>query len=119
MIESKKKLILSINKKINSSVEKINSVAKLVRKLRVDKAMIQLLFNRRKVAIKLRDLLKSALANARNNYHLNIRSLVVYKINIGKAVTKKKSRFRAKGKLNIIKKYNSIVTIILKKIDNK
>ena len=59
------------------SDQKLNLLAQQIRGLKVDKAMAELEFSRKRAAVDVLKLLKSAVANADNNHNLDIDSLIV------------------------------------------
>ena len=76
---------------------------------------------KKKVAEDIKKTVKSAIANAENNYQYDIDNLYVKEAFVGKSIVMKRFRPRAKGRAAPIKKPYSRVTIILeeKKGDNK
>ena len=57
--------------------------------------------------------IKSAIANAENNYQYDVDNLYVKEAYVGKSIVMKRFRPRAKGRAAAIKKPYSRVTIIL------
>ena len=104
---------IATDKLVKSSVQKLNIIANLIRKEDVDKAMLQLDFCKRVASKILKNILKSAIANAQNNFGLDIDKLYVKEVKIGKSLTLKRSMFRARGRIDKIVKPFSKVTIIL------
>ena len=80
---------------------------------KVDIAIRDLEFTRKKVAEDIKKTVKSAIANAENNYQYDIDNLYVKEAYIGKSIVMKRFRPRAKGRASPIKKPFSRVTIIL------
>lgn len=104
---------IATDKLVKSSVQKLNIIANLIRKEDVDKAMLQLDFCKRVASKTLKNILKSAIANAQNNFGLDIDKLYVKEVKIGKSLTLKRSMVRARGRIDKIVKPFSKVTIIL------
>ena len=106
--------ICASGKNIKSSVQKINLVASLIRNQRVDRAIVVLSFCRKKSSIILDKILKSAMANAQNNYGVDTSSLYISSIFVGKGISVKRFSARAKGKADKIIKHYSKIKIVLK-----
>ncbi len=104
---------IATDKLVKSSVQKLNIIAELIRRENVNKAMLQLDFCKRAASKPLKKILKSAIANSQNDFGLDIDKLYVKEVRIGKSLTLKRSRFRARGRINRIVKPFSKVTIVL------
>lgn len=104
---------IATDKLVKSSVQKLNIIADLIRKEDIDKAMLQLDFCKRAASKPLKNILKSAIANAQNNFGLDIDKLYVKEVKIGKSLTLKRSMVRARGRIDRIIKPFSKVTIVL------
>ena len=117
----KNNIIKSINKNVRSVARKANLVLKFIKGKKADVALRDLEFTRKKVAVDIKKTVKSAIANAENNYQYDIDNLYVKEAFVGKSIVMKRFRPRAKGRAAPIKKPYSRVTIILeeKKGDNK
>ena len=112
MIE-KDNLIKAVNKNVRSGSRKANLILNFIKGKKVDVAIRDLEFTRKKVAEDIRKTVKSAIANAENNYQYDIDNLYVKEAYIGKSIVMKRFRPRAKGRASPIKKPFSRVTIIL------
>ncbi len=112
MIE-KDNLIKAVNKNVRSGSRKANLILNFIKGKKVDVAIRDLEFTRKKVAEDIKKTVKSAVANAENNYQYDIDNLYVKEAYIGKSIVMKRFRPRAKGKASPIKKPFSRVTIIL------
>ena len=95
---------------------KARLVADLIRGKSVEKAQTILNFTIKKAAPPLLKLLNSAMANARNNFHLDEKNLYVSKITIDQGPTYKRWRARARGNAEEIKKRTSHVSLVLDEI---
>lgn len=104
-------------KYIKTSVQKLNYVAKVIRKQPVEIALNQLTFSKQRVARDVKKCLLSAIANAENNHNLDIDRLVVERVEVGKAFTMKRFRARARGRGAKILKPFSNLRIILEEKD--
>ena len=100
-------------KAVKGSPQKVNLVAAMIRRSRVQKALDILTFTRKRVAQPMRELLNSAIANAENNHEMDVDSLVVKEVLVGKAFVLKRSMPRAKGRGSRILKPSSKITIVL------
>jgi len=101
---------------VKSSVQKINLVADLIRGRRASAALLELDYCKKQVAKQMKKVLNSVMANSQNNYGFDIDSLVISEIRVGKSITLKRSRTRAKGRINKILKPFSKITIVLKEV---
>lgn len=102
------------NVAVKASVQKVNLVADLIRGLGVQNAFYQLKFCRRKALAKvIYDVLHSAVANAENNFGLNIDTLYVKSVWVGKAFTLKRGMPVSKGRSHRISKPFSMLKIIV------
>jgi large subunit ribosomal protein L22 len=104
----------AVLRKLRISPQKLNLVAQQIRGKKVDKADTVLKFSNKRAAIDVLKTLRSAVANAENNYGLDIDSLVVSEAYVGQSITMKRFQPRAKGRAGKIKKYFSHLTIVLK-----
>ena len=100
-------------KYIKGSVYKLNNVARLIRNLSVMNAEMQLAFCDKRVAVIVRKLLKSAIANAANNFKIDKSNLVVAKVDTGKSFVLKRSMPRGRGRSSRIEKRYSNIRIVL------
>lgn len=96
------------------SPQKLNLVAGLIRGKKVDKAMADLTFSKKRIAIDVRKCLQSAVANAENNHGLDVDNLIVAEAWVGKNITLKRGRPRARGRFGKIMKPFAEITIKLR-----
>lgn len=101
-------------KMLRTGQQKLNIVAEMIRGMKAEQALAQLTFSKRRIAIEVKKCLQSAIANAENNYNMNVDDLFVAEAFTGKAMTMKRFRARAKGRGAKILKPFSNITIILK-----
>ena len=106
-------------KSIRTSGQKLNLVAKSIRGCNIKVAIDQLTFSKKRVSREVLKVLNSAIANAENNFGLDIDKLVVSEAYVGKSIVMKRFRPRAKGRAAPIKKPFSRITIILEEKQNK
>ncbi len=102
---------------IRISPQKLNLVAQSIRGLKVDKALNELEFSPKRIALDVRKCLQSAIANAENNHNLDIDSLVVSEAFVGKGLVMKRMNTRARGRGARIEKPFSNLTIIVKETE--
>ncbi len=102
---------------IRTSPQKLNLVAQAIRGMKVEKALSELDFSRKRVAKDVKKVLESAIANAENNHDLDIDSLVVEQAFVGKNLVMKRWRPRARGRAGKILKPFAEVTIVLKELE--
>ena len=100
-------------KYIKGSCYKLNDVANLIRNLSVIEADMQLAFCERRVAVIVRKLLKSAIANAENNFKISRDRLQIARIDTGKSFVLKRSMPRGRGRMSRIEKRYSNLRIVL------
>lgn len=98
------------------SGQKLNLLAQQIRGLKVDKAMAELEFSRKRAAGDVLKLLKSAVANADNNHSLDIDSLIVAEAHVGKNLVMKRMHARARGRGVRVEKQFSQLTIVLRDV---
>ena len=117
----KSNLIKAINKNVRSGARKANLVLNFIKGKKADIAIRDLEFTRKKVAEDIKKTVKSAVANAENNYQYDIDNLYIKEAYAGKSIVMMRFRPRAKGRASAIKKPFSRVTIILeeKKTENR
>ncbi|MEM6413570.1 MAG: 50S ribosomal protein L22 [Pseudomonadota bacterium] len=102
---------------IKTSPQKLNLVAQMIRGKRVEKAMADLTFSRKRVAQDVKKVLESAVANAENNHDLDIDSLVVDQAFVGKNLVLKRWRPRGRGRVGRLMKPFAEITIIVKEVE--
>ena len=86
---------------------------------KVDIAIRDLSFTRKRIASDIKKTVQSAIANAENNFQYDIDNLFIKEAYVGKSIVLKRFRPRAKGRASAIKKPYSNVTIILSEKINK
>ena len=104
---------------IRTSQLKLSNITRLIVNQRVNKAVEQLKFSNKRVSQNVLKVLNSAIANAENNKQLDIDNLYVKEAYVGKSLSMKRFRPRAKGRASSILKPFSKLTIILEERINK
>ena len=105
---------LAVGTQIRGSAQKLNLVAALIRGRKVEDALNVLAFSKRAMAVDVRKVLASAIANAENNHNLDVDALVVAEASVGKAFTMKRFHARGRGKSTRILKPFSRVRIVVR-----
>ncbi|WP_062763040.1 50S ribosomal protein L22 [Falsirhodobacter sp. alg1] len=99
---------------LRTSPQKLNLVAALIRGKKVDKAMADLTFSKKRISQDVLKCLQSAVANAENNHGLDVDELIVAEAYCGKNITLKRGRPRARGRFGKIMKPFSELTILVR-----
>lgn len=89
------------------SPRKLNLVAASIRNMKVSEALVQLTFSKRRIASDVKKCLRSAVANAENNFGMDIDSLVVTSATVGKALVMKRMQVKGRGRAGKILKFFS------------
>jgi large subunit ribosomal protein L22 len=106
----------AVARMLRTSPQKLNLVAGLIRGKKVDKALADLTFSKRRIAGDVKKALQSAIANAENNHGLDVDSLVVAEAWVGKNLVMKRGRPRARGRFGKIMKPFSEITIKVRQV---
>jgi large subunit ribosomal protein L22 len=99
---------------IKGSAQKLNLVAQLIRGRKVEDALNVLTFSKKAMAVDVRKVLASAIANAENNHNLDVDSLIVAEASVGKSISMKRFHARARGKSSRIVKPFSRIRIVVR-----
>ncbi|RLJ40746.1 LSU ribosomal protein L22P [Litoreibacter meonggei] len=101
---------------LRTSPQKLNLVAQLIRGKKVDKALSDLTFSKKRISDDVKKCLQSAIANAENNHNLDVDDLIVAEAYVGKNLTMKRGRPRARGRFGKIVKPFSELTILVRQV---
>jgi len=104
---------------LRTSPQKLNLVAALIRGKSVDKALTDLTFSKKRVAQDVKKCLQSAIANAENNHNLDVDELIVAEAYVGKNLTMKRGRPRARGRFGKIIKPFAEITIKVRQVEEQ
>jgi len=104
---------------LRTSPQKLNLVAQLIRGKKVDKALTDLTFSKKRIAEDVKKCLQSAIANAENNHNLDVDELIVAEAYVGKNLIMKRGRPRARGRYGKIMKPFSELTIKVRQIEEQ
>jgi large subunit ribosomal protein L22 len=105
---------IAYGKMIRTSTQKINLVAESIRGKSCESALNDLTFSTRRIAVEVKKVLQSAIANAENNQQLDIDRLYVAQASAGRAFVMKRWRPRARGRTGKILKPFSNLTIVVR-----
>jgi large subunit ribosomal protein L22 len=106
-----------VTRLLRISPQKLNLVAASIRGKKVDKALADLTFSRKRIAADVKKTLESAIANAENNHDLDVDDLVVSQAYVGKNLVMKRWRARARGRVGRIEKSFSQLTVIVTQVE--
>ncbi len=107
------KLVKASQKVVKSSPVKVMRVTKNITGLKVSEALKLLQFSKIKISTTVRALVYSAMSNAENNHNMDVDSLFIKEINVGRAFALKRFAARGRGKSSRILKTYSNITVIL------
>ncbi len=99
------------------SPQKLNLLAQLIRGKKVETALADLEFSRKRISVEVKKALESAIANAENNHELDVDDLIVSEAYVGKAMVMKRFSPRARGRAGRIEKPFSNLTIIVREVE--
>ncbi len=107
----------AVTRLIRVSPQKLNLVAQLIRGKKVDRALADLTFSRKRIAKDVKKTLESAIANAENNHDLDVDALVVSEAYVGKNIVMKRIQARARGRAARILKPFSQMTVVVRQVE--
>ena len=107
----------AVTRLIRVSPQKLNLVAQLIRGKKVDRALADLTFSRKRIAKDVKKTLESAIANAANNHDLDVDALVVSEAYVGKNIVMKRIQARARGRASRILKPFSQMTVVVRQVE--
>ena len=106
----------AVARMLRISPQKLNLLAQLIRGKKVDRALADLQFSRKRAAVDVKKVLESAIANAENNHSLDVDDLVVAEAHVGKALVMKRFSPRARGRAGRIEKPFANITIVVREV---
>ena len=104
---------------LRTSPQKLNLVAGLIRGKKVEQALTDLTFSKKRISDDVKKCLQSAIANAENNHQLDVDVLVVAEAYCGKNLIMKRGRPRARGRFGKIIKPFSEITIVVRQVEEQ
>lgn len=110
---------MAMAKYLRTSPQKLNLVCQTIRGKDAGKALVDLEFNNRRIAEDVRKVLQSAVANAENNHGLDVDRLYVAEAFVGKSITMKRFRARARGRAaKILKPFSRLTVVVREREDD-
>jgi len=106
----------AVARMLRVSPQKLNLVAQLIRGKKVEMALADLEFSRKRIAREVKKCLESAIANAENNHNLDVDDLIVAQAFVGKALVLKRFHARARGRGARILKPFANLTIVVREV---
>ena len=91
----------------------------MIRGKRVDRALSDLAFSKKRISEDVRKCLQSAIANAENNHNLDVDDLIVAEAWVGKNLTLKRGRPRARGRFGRIVKPFAEITVVVRQVEEQ
>ncbi len=105
--------VRAIARNIRMSPQKVRLVLQTIKGKRINEALAMLRFMPQKATTPVAKALKSASANAENNFNMDPDDLVVLRVSADDGRTLKRYRPRARGRANQILKRSSHVTVVV------
>jgi large subunit ribosomal protein L22 len=109
----------AVARTLRVSPQKLNLVARMIRGKKVNAALADLTFSRKRIADTVKKTLESAIANAENNHDLDVDALIVAEAYVGKSIVMKRFHVRGRGKASRIEKPFSHLTIVVREVAEK
>jgi large subunit ribosomal protein L22 len=109
----------AVARTLRISPQKLNLLAALIRGKKVNAALADLEFSRKRIAGTVKKTLESAIANAENNHDLDVDTLVVAEAYVGKSIVMKRFHVRGRGRASRIEKPFSHLTIVVREAEEK
>ncbi len=110
---------LAVGTMIRGSAQKLNLVAGLIRGKKASDALNILQFSTKAMAVDVRKVLASAIANAENNHNLDVDALVVSEASVGKSIAMKRFATRARGRSTRIVKPFSRLRVVVREVQEE
>jgi large subunit ribosomal protein L22 len=106
----------AVVRNLRVSPQKLNLVAQMIRGKKVDAALADLEFSRKRIARDVRKCVMSAVANAENNHSLDVNDLVVTQAYVGKNLVMRRFHARGRGKMSPVEKPFAQLTVVVKEV---
>ena len=104
----------AVARNLRVSPQKLNLLAQLIRGKKVETALADLEFSRKRIAKDVRKCVMSAVANAENNHGLDVNDLIVSQAYVGKNLVIRRFHARGRGRMSAIQKPFSQLTVVVK-----
>jgi large subunit ribosomal protein L22 len=98
---------------IKGSERKLNLLAQMIRGKLASRALVELEFARKRMAVEVKKVLEAAIANAENNHNLDVDRLIVKSATVGRTMVIKRFHTRGRGRSATIEKPFANITIIV------
>jgi len=105
---------LATARTIRVSPQKLNLVAQMIRGKAASRALQELTFSKRRIAIDVKKVLQAAIANAENNHQLDVDRLYVSEATVGRTFVMKRFHARARGRVGRIEKPFSNIRVVVR-----
>ncbi|MBO6552202.1 MAG: 50S ribosomal protein L22 [Roseitalea sp.] len=109
----------AVARMVRVSPQKLNLVAQMIRGKKVESALADLEFSRKRIAGTVKKTLESAIANAENNHDLDVDALIVSEAYVGKSIVMKRFHARGRGRASRITKPFSHLTIVVREVEEE
>ena len=109
----------AVARNLRVSPQKLNLVAQMIRGKKVDVALADLEFSRKRIARDVRKCVMSAVANAENNHNLDVNDLVVTEAHVGKNLVMRRFHARGRGRMSPVEKPFAQLTVVVKEVEEK
>ncbi len=107
----------AVARNLRISPQKLNLLAQRRRGKKVDTALADLEFSRKRIALAVKKTLESAIANAENNHSLDVDDLVVAEAHVGRGLVMRRFHARARGRAGRVEKPFAHLTIIVREVE--
>ena len=107
----------AVTRNLRVSPQKLNLLAGLIRGKKVDRALADLAFSRKRIAKDVKKTLESAIANAENNHDLEVDDLVVTEAHVGNGIVMKRFAPRGRGRSGRVFKPFAQLTIVVRQVE--
>ena len=103
----------AVAKNLRVSPQKLNLVAAMIRGKKINKALAELEFSRKRIAVDVRKCVMSAVANAENNHGLDVDDLVVAEAWVGKNMVLKRFHARGRGRgARVFRPFSQLTVVV-------
>jgi len=109
----------AVARNLRVSPQKLNLVASMIRGKKVNVALADLEFSRKRIATDVRKCVMSAVANAENNHGLDVDDLIVAEAYVGKNLVMKRFHARGRGRSARVLKPFSQITVVVRELKSE
>ena len=107
----------AVARNLRISPQKLNLLAQLIRGKKVETALADLEFSRKRIALAVKKTLESAIANSENNHSLDVDDLIVAQAHVGRGLVMRRFHARARGRAGRVEKPFAHLTIIVREVE--